>query len=209
MTVIAPSPARLVRCLVLVCLSTALGNATAADSGSSLPLIYRARTTTSYHVAVTLPSDQRSQHFGEPQRAGNDWKGCQPDSLAPHNPPGDLQNHITRALREARLFDGVTMAAPQPTDLVLSADLEALCGQNSGFILGHVTGAAMAHVTVRKGDQVLFDQHFEKVVFDSDPEFSGQGKDFSGDPAQAAMNDALRALSIDVVKQLENAVERW
>lgn len=198
----------------IMCLSIAACNRAALRiPGASLsfpdtPTLYVAQKTYPYKVAVAMPTDLRTDHYGE-RVAGTSWTGCQTDALWGNEASSLIQNRVSTELGASKLFANVHHGDSAAGVVVVRSEIHAFCSQVVGFIFGRVAGITALNITVERDGKVLLKQKFEHVVTDADPEYTGSQAGFIEQAMRVTMADSLRELLRDLLQRLEREAASW
>jgi hypothetical protein len=161
---------------------------------------YAAKSTVQRRVRVALPTDARSDHYGQ-RVAGTRWKACRTDPVW-SDVPTLVSGELERELRDSRVFTEV-VADSQPSELVLDTEIRAFCAQAWGFVYIRIAGVVALHVTLRDGDRVLFERTIEDVVTDADERYTGPQVDTIERAMKIALSDSLRAVLHELLWRLD------
>ena len=161
-----------------------------------------------YTVFVALPTDARAQHYGE-HVAGTKWTGCSTDPFWETDVPALIRQRLATELAESKLFERVSLGPPDPDDVVIRTEIDALCSQVIGFIYGRVAGISSLKITVERNQRRLFEDKFERVVTDADREYTGSQAGFIEQAMAVTIADSLRELFRDFLGRLQRESEAW
>ena len=201
------------RALVLCLFAVGCNRAAARIPGASLsfPALstqYAAQRTYPFNVSVAMPIDQRAEHYDD-RVAGTSWTGCKTDPFWTSDASSIVRDRLVTALTDSKLFSHVSAAPAAPGDLVLHSDLDAFCSQAVGFLFIRVAGITALNLTIERDGQILFQQKFERVVTDADPQYTGSQVAFIEQAMQVTMADSLRELLRDVLVELDRKAGAW
>lgn len=169
---------------------------------------YVAKAKLPYRLVIELPSDSRSQHYGE-KIAGTKWKACSTDALWARNASQVIQDRLVQEFSSSGLFAEVTTNQARLGDFVLKTDILAFSSQVVGFIYDRVAGMSALQVTVERDGKILLDQRFEKVVTDADSNYTGSEVTFIEQAMRMTMADSLRVLMKELLEQCEASDGTW
>jgi hypothetical protein len=170
---------------------------------------YTAKTKLPYTLVIELPSDNRTQHYGE-RVGGTRWTGCATDGLWSNDAAQLLiRDRLVQEFASSGLFAEVTTNQARPGDVVLNTDIHAFCSQVIGFIYDRIAGISSLHITMEQDGKILLDQKFEKVVTDADPEYTGSQVAFIEQAMHVTMADSLRVLMKNLLQQCDANVGTW
>jgi hypothetical protein len=161
-----------------------------------------------YVLVVSPPTDQRSQHYGEPV-AGTKWTGCSNDPFWSTNASQIIEQRLVKELQASGLISKVTTTPMSPNDVMMKTEIHAFCSQTAGFLIVRVAGITSLRVTLEQNGKVFMDHKFEKVVTDADEEYTGSQVGMLEQAMSVTMADSLRELLKDMLKQIDAEAGTW
>ena len=172
------------------------------------PTGYKAKESYPYALVVSIPIDQRPEHYGE-KVAGTKWKGCSTDPFWDTSASWVIEQRLVRELQVSGLFSKVSTVSPSPQDVILKTEIHAFCSHAVGFFFARVAGISSLRVILEQNGKILLDRKFEKVVTDADKEYTGSKAGFLEQAMKVTMADSLRELLKDMFKQFETEAKTW
>lgn len=161
---------------------------------------FAAKTPHSQTVYIQPFKDIREEYHGI-SVAGTSWQGTRTDSYTGYELQNILHSELTQEMKKAGLFSGVD---DEPKDLVLETEIRTFGSQARGFIWLRVAGLSSFHFVLKRGDEVLLDKVYEKVVTDGDPEYTGRSVGFIEQVMRVTMSDSYREILKKLFADLEN-----
>ncbi len=169
---------------------------------------YKATQGYPFRVVVAMPTDRRADHYGE-KVAGTDWTGCDTDPFSAGEAQSLIRDRLAAALAESGLFKSVSKETPIAGDLVVRSEIDAFCSQAYGFIILRVAGITAIKITIERDGHPLFEQKFERVVTDADPQYTGSQVTFIEEAMKVTMADSLRELMHDFLAAIARNAGNW
>lgn len=162
-------------------------------TGDSFPPSMTGFTSEKMHpqsVYIEWPEDKTEDFYGQPV-AGTSWQGTRTDTMDRSTLQGLVRSELTREVEAAGLFSGID-SEPSAKGLVLETEIQAFGSQVRGFLFSRIGGVASFQFTLKKGERVLFEKVYEKVVRDNDDEYTGKSFGMIEDAMRATMSDSYR-----------------
>ena len=145
-----------------------------------------------YTVYIALPEDRTSEYYGH-SIAGTSWQATKTDTFGGDAMPNIICQELLREVQSSKLFSGVSRVK-EKEDLVLETEVRAFGAQVRGFIFSRIGGVSSFKFTLKRGNKILFEKVYEKVVKDGDPEYTGKSVGFIEDGMRATMSDSFREI---------------
>jgi hypothetical protein len=153
-------------------------------------------------IEIAIPVDMRAAHLREAV-AGTSWTGCTTDAIWTGEAAAFVQQRLKHEIDSSKLF--VPSQDKSGDHYVLNSEIDALCSQVKGFVIGRAAGIVSMHFSLLKNGKQVWEKKIEHVVTDADPEYTGSQVTTIEQAMRVTEADSLRLVFRDLVQDIERS----